>query len=388
MKNNTPPDHVSVQVAESVHRQAMEFAEAAFLAKLNGDSQKEQEYNLQALEKEREAANAIDRHYDLEPSRSVFYRSAATLAFRCNQLREAERLAACALSSEYVPSEIAQELRELLDDINCHRHHELHGITLHPNELQFSMEGPAIGHGFAQVSLVKSRVEKISSLLDQTMSRLLNPSIDHSILRSQSHDGLIYLSAPVAASYAINFRVGTMQLSLPEIEQSVPSVELSARVIDEFLTCIEFVDKRDVENLRQKISNDAYSRKFLSLVKEIAPDGKNIHSIGFTTPDGDRERTITFSTPRANLKDLAIADSTISSNDNIEICGVLLEANATKQKSGSIQVIDDSKDKYTIQVPREKMSEMVREMFGNPVTVTAKITDNKHVLVDVDHANE
>ena len=48
-----------------------------------------------------------------EPSRSVLLRSAASLAFECHELREAERLASQALGGE-PPSEIAQELRELL----------------------------------------------------------------------------------------------------------------------------------------------------------------------------------------------------------------------------------------------------------------------------------
>lgn len=95
----------------------MEFVDAAFLARRRGDVQKEREYNLQALEEERQAANAIAECYDLEPSRSVLYRSAATLAYRCCELREAERLVACALAGENVPIEIDRELRELMEDI-------------------------------------------------------------------------------------------------------------------------------------------------------------------------------------------------------------------------------------------------------------------------------
>ena len=122
MNDNAPANHDSVQAAELAHRQAMEFVDAAFLARRSGDLQKEREYNLQALDRERQAANAIHDLYDLEPSRSVLYRSAAALAFRCNELQEAERLVACGLASKNVPSEIAEELRDLMQDINSRLH--------------------------------------------------------------------------------------------------------------------------------------------------------------------------------------------------------------------------------------------------------------------------
>lgn len=124
MSHNTPADHDAVQVAESAHRRAMEFVDAALLARRSGDIQKEREYNLRALDEERQAADAIAERYDLEPSRSMLYRSAATLAYRCNKFREAERLAECALSSEHTPSKIVQEVRDLIEDINRRRHHD------------------------------------------------------------------------------------------------------------------------------------------------------------------------------------------------------------------------------------------------------------------------
>ena len=124
MNPSTPADHDSVRVAESAHRRAMEFVDAAFMARRSGDSQRERECILQALEKERQAAEAIAERYDLEPSRSALYRSAATLAYRCNNLQEAERLAGCGLSGEHAPSEIVQELRELMEAINRRRDHE------------------------------------------------------------------------------------------------------------------------------------------------------------------------------------------------------------------------------------------------------------------------
>ena len=117
MNDNTPVDRDSVRAAELAHREAMEFVDAAFLARRSGDLHEEREYNRQALEKERQAANAIHDCYDLEPSRSVLYRSAAALAFCCDELEEAKRLVACGLAGQAVPIEIEQELQDLGQDI-------------------------------------------------------------------------------------------------------------------------------------------------------------------------------------------------------------------------------------------------------------------------------
>lgn len=387
MNKSMPADHDSVQVAESAHRRAMELVDAAFLARRSGDSQKEREYNLQALEEERQAANAIAEFHELEPSRSVLYRSAATLAYRCDKLREAERLAACALSGKNAPPEIVQEVRELMEDINCQRHHESHGIELQPNELYFRMAGPAIGHGFAQVNLVKFHVDRISKLLYQTMSRVLGVQSKESMPKSISNAQSIFVSVPVAGSYGINFRIGTMQHSLPGIDQSVPGLELSGRVIDEFLTCIEFVNTRDVDGLRGQILDANYSQKFLSLSKEIAPDGDAIHSVEFAAHLSDTKRIVTFATPRAMLKQLEINDSEMPNEDQVEIRGVLLQADAKKQKTGSIQVVDSSKKHHTIRVSRDSMGELVQEMFETHVDVTARKVGKSLELIRIDQKN-
>lgn len=133
MKNDTTPDRDPMQVAEAAHRKAMDFADAAFLSRRKGDFVQAHKYFCQALAKEREAANAISDRYDLEPSRSVLYRSAATLALSCRDFREAERLASCGLANENVPEEIGEELRDVLADVQRSRQHKLDGITAPSN---------------------------------------------------------------------------------------------------------------------------------------------------------------------------------------------------------------------------------------------------------------
>lgn len=105
---------VDAKRVRAFHDKAMELAQAAYV---EADSGKARELNEAAFLNEREAAELLRETHDLEPSRSVLYRSAATLAVRCGNLAEAERLARIGLSGN-PPKEIANELRDVLRQIH------------------------------------------------------------------------------------------------------------------------------------------------------------------------------------------------------------------------------------------------------------------------------
>lgn len=94
---------------ENLHRTAMELAERA-----EGSRDAGQALQLfrQAFEKEREAAELLENQPDLEPTRSVLFRSAASLAFDCHDFAEAERLLAKGLAGN-PPADVAEEMISL-----------------------------------------------------------------------------------------------------------------------------------------------------------------------------------------------------------------------------------------------------------------------------------
>ena len=382
-----------MQVAEAAHRKAMDFADAAFLARRKGNSVQAHEYYRQALAREREAANAISDRYDLEPSRSVLYRSAATLALSCRDFREAERLAACGLVGENVPEEICEELHDVLADVQRSRHHKLHGIIVPSDELQLSLEGAAVGHGVIRDNLLGPRVQTVGILLRRTMSRLRRrPFEEESAYHRQRPDAFVYVSPPVAASHMIGFRIGTrpmepMNTPLSEMEESAPSRNLFTEVVDEFLTCIDLVNKKDMRGLRKRIRDKTYYRNFLALARSIAPDGSDICSVEFATTLEGEERRVVFSSQRDSLQCLEIMDSHRTTTERIKIQGKLLKASVIQQSMGSIQVVEDSKTKHTIRVPRGLMADVVGPMLEEEIVVTAANYGNRSVLIDIDYTN-
>ncbi len=96
--------------AANLHQAAMKLAERAF--SLEG-APGSQALFRSALEKERRAAELWSETSGLEPTRSVLYRSAASLAWNCQDYSEAERLARTGLAGD-PPADIAEELGELL----------------------------------------------------------------------------------------------------------------------------------------------------------------------------------------------------------------------------------------------------------------------------------
>lgn len=102
-----------MQNLEALHQAAMNLVDQAVLARQRGDTDAALTFAREALAKERAAADLVADQWDLEPTRSVLHRSAATLAVECHELRDAERLIGRALAGN-PPADIADELRDLL----------------------------------------------------------------------------------------------------------------------------------------------------------------------------------------------------------------------------------------------------------------------------------
>lgn len=102
----------SEQVNE-LHEKAMKIAQAAFVARMQGHLENVKQLSSQAFEYESQAAMLLLNDYEIEPTRSVLFRSAASLALNFEDYRQAERMIAFGLSGN-PPPEILEELRELL----------------------------------------------------------------------------------------------------------------------------------------------------------------------------------------------------------------------------------------------------------------------------------
>lgn len=112
-----------------LHDEAMISADLGFAALQRGRQDAAEVHFRRALDLEKRAALLLVNYavaYEcpnetVEPTRSVLLRSAATLALYAHKEREAEKLAALALLGE-PPSDVLDELHEILRHVNCVRH--------------------------------------------------------------------------------------------------------------------------------------------------------------------------------------------------------------------------------------------------------------------------
>ena len=104
---------------DKLHDQAMEATFLADLERRRGNEEQAAKLFNKALDLELKAIAEMTT--PVEPTWSILHRSAGWLALDCNQPRKAEQFAAKALA-EGPPPEIADELRDLLEQINFRRH--------------------------------------------------------------------------------------------------------------------------------------------------------------------------------------------------------------------------------------------------------------------------
>ena len=98
----------------SLHNDAMEMADLGSAAQRTGDRELAEQYFRKACELESEAAKSVPRSLMSEPTRSILFRSAATLALRCGLVEAAASLVREGLDGS-PPATVAEELRSLID---------------------------------------------------------------------------------------------------------------------------------------------------------------------------------------------------------------------------------------------------------------------------------
>ena len=368
-----------------IHQRAMNLVDEAQLAKIRGEDHRYVELTTQALALESEAAWALMGDLALEPTRSILFRSAASLALEIQKPREAERLISAALAGT-PPEEIADELRDLLEDVYFSRHLELRGITLSPGELQMTIDGNAIGFGIAKSDSFVQRLKDFEKLIFRTAERRMGRDFREQgrVIKKLTDSFELYLSVPRAASFAVTLRLGQSS------QMGLPGVDFSTDTINDLLNALEAFAAGDDGALEDVIPDEVYRTNFIGLAERISPDGGQVKTVGFTVGNHSGERKValtrTKSDIRKNKKENTPTPTTPEDDIEIVIVGTLLEADATRQKEGVIEIVDDSGTSHRVFVPRGMMSDIVKPMFEERVEVVAIIFDSKLKLVSIDTA--
>ena len=347
---------------DKLHDQAMEAAFLADLERRRGNEEQAAKLFDNALDLELKAI--AEMATPVEPTWSILHRSAGWLALDCNQPRKAEQLAAKALA-EGPPPEIAEELRDLLEQINFRRHLELKGVTLQQDEIQLSLSGQAVGLGIVSSDEFFNRVNDSSKIIHRLIERKRNkPFRERGRLEKDIRDGYqVFVSVPRAASFSVTLKLGhASQLALPGILDT-------ATIIDEFMNLMELVSNSRLSDIQEQISDPAYLRNFLGLTKKIAPDGERIRQVGFTVLRSGAERSVEITKPASEISPSLIEEPSSAEAEPVELQGTLRYADATHHKGNRIKIVDAEQNTHMVMVPEGMMNDIVRPMWDLVVAI-------------------
>ena len=371
-----------------LYNKAMDLAEFAQVARVRGNVHREADLLKQALELERDAIRALKD--PVEPTFSVLHRSAGTLALRCGEYRLAEQLAANALAQE-PPHEIAEELRDLVEQVHFQRHLDLRGVELGHGEFQLSLSGQGVGYGLVPSHELVSRIDDATKLIGRIVERQRRFSFSERGVRESTREAFpVLVSVPRAASFAVTLKVGrpTEQLHFPIA--TAPQV-----IVDEFMDLMEIFDRADVRALEERIPEPPYLRNFLGIAKKMAPDGDRVRQVGFTTKRDDEPRRVSMTKPAAEIPVPNIVESLGEADDEVpgkpvEFRGTLRFADATAKDSNVIKLVNVEGRQYavSVKVPDGMMNDVVRPLWDSRVLVKALRRRGSTVLTSIEQDEE
>lgn len=380
---------------EQIHNEAINLAEEAFRAKRKGDVETATDLFVQALDLEKKAFSSFPASEDSEPTRSILIRSAASMAFHAREYDQAEQLVSIGLSG-FPPSEIRSELKALHDDINFRQHIILKKLDLADNEMQMTLWGNATGYGVILADLLIKRINQFKTIFYRTAERLSNLPY-----RTSGGTGKpitdfysLYLKGFTAGSFGVSFSIGerSEQLSLfPDYDQKKVEIE---SVINEVLSCFELLEKDEIDDLKERFSDEDYMENFISIARQMAPDGKDIKGLGLISKSKGKQRTVGLSRIR---KEIPTPEKILSSSDDdsepekerVVLSGILKHADSLKieGKYGFVKLRnEDQKKTYSVLVPLTQMQDVVQPYFEEKVVITCYRVGKKIYFDDIDNS--
>lgn len=367
---------------EETHRKAIEIAETAFIKKSRGSTEEAIELFKEALSYEIQAAYmALDGQIG-EPSQSILLKGAASLAINAKEYRQAEKLLGLALHGD-PPDDIADEIRMLLEEVNFNHHLQLRGIELNSAELQMVIVGNGVGPGKAKANEVIHRVHTMDSLAIRTAERITGRPFRKTgkPAKMVEINTEPYMTVGRAASYAFTIQFGG-EISQTQLDGFQPSI----KVIDDVIENINLINKDDYVTLRRNISDESYFQNFISLTKELAPDGDDVKMVGLTITRKGETSSVQLRRIRKEIKlPRVLVPQLITTpiSDFITLKGVLQDAFG---KKGEISLQSDKK--YTIKVP-DGLIDIVKNYFMERVKVQGYLLNEKTIqLYDLEKDEE
>jgi hypothetical protein len=372
-------DESTMSKVRELHNKAMELAQKAIVLRHEGSLDEAEECSRKALEYETEAASLIELNESSEPTRSILYRSAASLALQAKEFTTAQRLLANGLLG-YPTPDIEQELWNLIEQLNFERHLHDEDLVLSDAEIQFSVLGDAVMYGVVLFDEFVKRLSTFRTVLERTTLRLFktpykrSSKIPKSIMPFET-----VLTTAEAGSFAIILKLATptekyTQRTLPGLAPK-PS-----EVFEEVVSGIELINNLDDEGLKNRITDESYYINFRSLIRDMAPDGEKIKQVGLITA----RKSVGLTKPKKEIPAVPQMEK-IEEVKKVTITGILDYA---RSRRDDVIGLTDEKEKHHLIKIDKGMDDLVKSYFMDNVKVTGTFSHPYIIPTEIEPVDE
>ena len=120
---------------------------------------------------------------------------------------------------------------------------------------------------------------------------------------------------------------------------------------------------------------------FVSLARNISPDGDAVRSVAFSAGGSVRRREVLLTRPRHQA--IAVRGRTELPAENVTIQGVLKFADAMKEDQNEIGLVDAALHQHRVLVPPGLMDDIVRPLWDSEVEVFGSKKGNAIYLMEI-----
>jgi len=196
-----------------LHDRAMAIVDEARQAERNGDRKEFIELLRTACNLEQQAARSLEPLPESEPTRTVLFRSASSLAFQAEDYQQACTLAFDGLTGNS-PEEHAAELLEIVAEAKFRLHLIAQNFQVPTSEITLTVRGPHVSVGMAPAKQTTQILQRVEKLLRERVETLFKSKIDadrkeYPLGSAKLFD--VFIRQLAADEFAVAFRLGLHQ---------------------------------------------------------------------------------------------------------------------------------------------------------------------------------
>jgi hypothetical protein len=363
-----------MSVDNHLHDEALRSAQKAEEALSGGLRAEAFGYFLEAASFEEQAAASMTVAPENEPVRSGLYRDAASFARKGNDLSYAERLCAFGLAG-FPPPDVRNDLFQLLDDITQDRLWAEQASSIRGAALSMRLYGNGIRFGAAPIKAVMKRADSLTGLFARTTQRIAKrPYADLRKKDPQARPFMTEMAVDAPGSFGVILKLSRIAGEQISFFQPDPQ-----DVLNDVVSNIACIASGDFETLQKNIPDEGYLVNFIAAVKELAPDGKIVKSVGLST----KSKQVTFTAGRNEIKRTARAAvpalGPAPKQYPEKLTGYL---DIVDRKNGTLALTSDEGKVYKAEV-KSGLEEVARKYFGCLVEVEYTKKRRAIILSDI-----